>query len=121
MAKRNVNKAVKKAAKKYPKAFIAVLAVLLVIAIAVLAVMYVKKIGPFKPAEPPVATGTKAEIVNADLSVHFLELGNKYTGDCTLIKVGNTEVLIDAGSRKNSAATISAYIDEYCTDRKSVV
>ena len=42
MAKRNVNKAVKKAAKKYPKAFIAVLAVLLVIAIAVLAVMYVK-------------------------------------------------------------------------------
>ncbi len=116
MAKRNVNKAVKKAAKKYPKAFIAVLAVLLVIAIAVLAVMYVKKIGPFKPAEPPVATGTKAEIVNADLSVHFLELGNKYTGDCTLIKVGNTEVLIDAGSRKNSAATISAYIDEYCTD-----
>lgn len=116
MAKRNVNKAVKKAAKKYPKAFIAVLAVILVIAIAVLAVMYVKKIGPFKPAEPPVATGTKAEIVNADLSVHFLELGNKYTGDCTLIKVGNTEVLIDAGSRKNSAATISAYIDEYCTD-----
>ena len=116
MAKRNVNKAVKKAAKKYPKAFIAVLAVLLVIAIVVLAVMYVKKIGPFKPAEPPVATGTKAEIVNADLSVHFLELGNKYTGDCTLIKVGNTEVLIDAGSRKNSAATISAYIDEYCTD-----
>lgn len=116
MAKRNVNKAVKKAAKKYPKAFIAVLAVLLVIAIAVLAVMYVKKIGPFKLAEPPVATGTKAEIVNADLSVHFLELGNKYTGDCTLIKVGNSEVLIDAGSRKNSAATISAYIDEYCTD-----
>ena len=116
MAKRNVNKAVKKVAKKYPKAFIAVLAVLLVIAIVVLAVMYVKKIGPFKPAEPPVATGTKAEIVNADLSVHFLELGNKYTGDCTLIKVGNTEVLIDAGSRKNSAATISAYIDEYCTD-----
>ena len=116
MAKRNVNKAVKKAAKKYPKAFIAVLAVLLVIAIAVLAVMYVKKIGPFKLAEPPVAAGTKAEIVNADLSVHFLELGNKYTGDCTLIKVGNTEVLIDAGSRKNSAATISAYIDEYCTD-----
>ena len=25
-------------------------------------------------------------------------------------------MLIDAGSRKNSAATISAYIDEYCTD-----
>lgn len=56
------------------------------------------------------------DIVTEDLSIHFLELGNKYTGDCTLIKVGDTEVLIDAGSRKGSAPTISAYIDEYCTD-----
>ena len=30
-------------------------------------------------------------IVNDEMSVHFLELGNKYTGDCTLIKVGDTE------------------------------
>ncbi len=50
------------------------------------------------------------------LSVHFLELGNKYTGDCTLIKCGNTEVLIDAGSRKDSAATVKAYVDQYCED-----
>ena len=55
-------------------------------------------------------------IVTDEMSVHFLELGNKYTGDCTLIKVGDTEVLIDAGSRKNSAATISDYLDDYCTD-----
>ncbi|MBQ7948548.1 MAG: MBL fold metallo-hydrolase [Clostridia bacterium] len=60
--------------------------------------------------------GKVEEIVSGDLSIHFLELGNKYTGDCTLIKVGNTEVLIDAGSRKGSAPTVSAYIDEYCTD-----
>ncbi len=49
-------------------------------------------------------------------SIHFLELGNDYTGDCTLIKVGDTEVLIDAGSRKGSAATIVPYIRQYCTD-----
>lgn len=55
-------------------------------------------------------------IVNDELSIHFLELGNQYTGDCTLIKVGDTEVLIDAGSRKGSAATIVPYIREYCTD-----
>ncbi len=55
-------------------------------------------------------------IATDEMSVHFLELGNKYTGDCTLIKVGDTEVLIDAGSRKNSASTISSYLDEYCTD-----
>ena len=52
----------------------------------------------------------------AELSVHFLELGNKYTGDCTLIKCGDTEVLIDAGSRQNSASAIRAYIDQYCED-----
>ena len=53
---------------------------------------------------------------SADLQIHFLELGNKNSGDCTLIKTGNTEVLIDAGSRKGSAATIVPYIEQYCTD-----
>ncbi len=56
------------------------------------------------------------DIVTDELEIHFLELGNKYTGDCTLIKVGDTEVLIDAGSRKNSAPTIKNYINKYCTD-----
>lgn len=51
-----------------------------------------------------------------DLQIHFLELGNKYTGDCTLIKTGDVEVLIDAGSRKGSSATIVPYIQSYCTD-----
>ncbi|MDE6373271.1 MAG: MBL fold metallo-hydrolase, partial [Clostridia bacterium] len=64
----------------------------------------------------PVPEGNLASITTADFSIHFLELGNKYAGDCTLIKCGDTEVLIDAGSRSNSAATISAYIDQYCTD-----
>ncbi len=56
------------------------------------------------------------DIEDETLSIHFLELGNKYTGDCTLIDIGDTEVLIDAGSRKNSAATIDTYISEYCED-----
>ena len=56
------------------------------------------------------------DIVSGELSVHFLELGNKYTGDCTLIKVGDVEVLIDAGSRKDSAGTIVPYVQNYCTD-----
>lgn len=55
---------------------------------------------------------------NEELSIHFLELGNKYTGDCTLIKIGDTEVLIDAGSRNGSAATIVPYVQQYCTDGK---
>ncbi|MBQ8657756.1 MAG: MBL fold metallo-hydrolase [Clostridia bacterium] len=56
------------------------------------------------------------DIQTENLSIHFLEVGNKYTGDCTLIKVGDTEVLIDAGSRQGSAATIVPYIQNYCTD-----
>ena len=63
-----------------------------------------------------IVGGTKEDIVGAKFSIHFLELGNQYTGDCTLIKCGNTEVLIDAGSRQNSAATIKQYVDKYCTD-----
>ena len=55
-------------------------------------------------------------IISDALSIHFLEVGNKYTGDCTLIKVGDTEVLIDAGSRKGSASAIVSYVSEYCTD-----
>lgn len=74
------------------------------------------KIGPFKPRGGEVLTGSETEIYNADLSIHFLELGNKYTGDCTLIKCGDTEVLIDAGSRGDSAVTIKNYLDKYCTD-----
>ncbi len=56
------------------------------------------------------------DVVTGDLSIHFLELGNKYTGDCTLIQVGDTEVLIDAGSKKGSAETLVPYIQTYCTD-----
>jgi len=55
-----------------------------------------------------------ADVVKSnDLSIHFLELGNKYTGDCTLIKAGTTEVLIDAGSKASSIPYIKEYLDRY--------
>ena len=54
--------------------------------------------------------------VNNNLSIHFLELGNKYTGDSVFIKAGDTDILIDAGSREDSAETIHNYIKDYCTD-----
>jgi len=60
--------------------------------------------------------GTLEDVAESTFSIHFLELGNKYAGDSTLIKYGNTEVLIDAGSRNSSAATIKEYVDKYCTD-----
>lgn len=51
-----------------------------------------------------------------DMSINFLELGNEYTGDSTFIKAGEVDILIDAGSRNNSAAAISSFIDTYCED-----
>lgn len=65
-----------------------------------------------------VATGAvDADVVKSnDLSIHFIELGNKYTGDCTLIKVGDTEMLIDAGSKESSIPAIKQYLDVYVTD-----
>jgi len=56
-------------------------------------------------------------VKSQDLSIHFLELGNVYTGDCTLIKVGNTEVLIDAGSKASSISTITNYLNQYIEDQ----
>lgn len=53
---------------------------------------------------------------NGSLQVHFLELGSWYTGDCTYIKAGDTDILIDAGSKVASIPTIKAYLDMYVTD-----
>jgi len=55
-------------------------------------------------------------VKSQELSIHFLELGNKVDGDCTLVKAGNTEVLIDAGSDERSITTIKNYIDQYIED-----
>ncbi|MDE7306110.1 MAG: MBL fold metallo-hydrolase, partial [Clostridia bacterium] len=57
-------------------------------------------------------------VSNSELSINFLELGNANAGDSTLIKCGDTEVLIDAGSKRNSTETVKNYIDQYCTDGK---
>ena len=50
------------------------------------------------------------------IDINFLELGNDKTGDCTFIKAGDTDILIDAGSRQSSAATIAAFVDTMCDD-----
>lgn len=53
---------------------------------------------------------------SGNLVFHFLELGNSYNGDCTYIKAGDVDILIDAGSRTNSIPTITAYINQFVTD-----
>ena len=128
MARKNrYNRAAKRVAKvaeKHPQIVVAILVLILVAIIIAAAVWYVKpEIFSFLNADTngqnsAPLTGAENEIASGDLSIHFLELGNKYTGDSTLIKCGNTEVLIDAGSRASSATTIKSYVDRYCTDGK---
>ena len=55
-------------------------------------------------------------VVEGELEIHFLELGNKYTGDCTYIKAGDKDILIDAGSKASSIETINSYLSRYVTD-----
>ncbi|MBP3432032.1 MAG: MBL fold metallo-hydrolase [Clostridia bacterium] len=52
----------------------------------------------------------------ANLAIHFLELGNKYTGDCTYIKTPEADILIDCGSRASSIPVVTEYLNKYVTD-----
>lgn len=60
--------------------------------------------------------GVDISTFGADISIHFLELGNKYTGDCTFIQTKDADILIDCGSKSNSISTISSYLNQYVTD-----
>lgn len=53
---------------------------------------------------------------DAAVSFHFLELGNKYTGDCTYIKTDTCDILIDCGSKSNSVPVVKSYLDRFITD-----
>lgn len=60
--------------------------------------------------------GVDISTFGADISIHFLELGNKYTGDCTFIQTKDADILIDCGSKSNSISTVSNYLNQYVTD-----
>ena len=51
-----------------------------------------------------------------EISFHFMMLGNEEAGDCTYIKAGDNDILIDAGSNYDSVDEIKSYIDNYVTD-----
>ena len=109
----------KKSKKKKYKKIRKTLYILVLVAILCFAFYYFDVLGYLTDKQDRSSSqesSSQEDIVTDELSVHFLELGNAYTGDCTLIKVGSTEVLIDAGSRKGSAGTLVPYIKNYCTD-----
>ncbi len=65
---------------------------------------------------PAADSNVDLEKYNSEFSVHFLELGNKYTGDCTYIKTDTVDILIDCGSKTSSLPTITNYLSKYVTD-----
>ncbi len=111
-------KAYKAAVKKHGKAKVLLfLVLLLLIGGGVTYFLYAK--GYISFGEP---NHTQTNAVNGvtydDFQIHFMELGNKYNGDSTYIKAGDTDILIDAGSRKDSASHHKEYLDQYVTDGK---
>lgn len=125
-AAKKAARAAEKAAKKNPKVFLAIVAVLLVIAIVAGVCWYFLIYKKNKDdggnggngGNGVAGVGKLEDISSADLSIHFLELGVSNAGDCVLIKVGNTEVLIDAGAKSTTAPTKAMldYVASYCTD-----
>ena len=102
-------KEVKKLAKKNPKVFIIILLVVLV-AIGIGLAVYFIFLRKDKNTQPQTAS--------EGITINFLELGNYNTGDCTYIKAGDVDILIDAGSKNESVETTIPYINQYCTDGK---
>ncbi len=120
MAKKNHNKAVKKL-KKAPLGVVIALGVILIITIGVCFYLYKTEnpafmslyyqiTGQEEPSEPIEAKG--------ELSFHFIMLGNENAGDSIYVKAGDNDILIDAGSKKDSVDDIKNYVDQYVTDNK---
>ena len=76
---------------------------------------FVTSCGDNEPFEPQ-RSNWPVTLQAGDLSFHFLELGNKFTGDCVYINYDNMDIIIDAGSKQTSATTIIAYIDQFIRD-----
>lgn len=56
---------------------------------------------------------------NGTMDIYFLNLGNRTSGDCTYIKAGDYDILIDAGSTVTTARdVIIPFLDEKVTDGK---
>ena len=98
-------KQIKKIAKKNPKVFI--IAVIVAIVVAGIGFGIYKFVQSRKP-----------KIESGEVQINFLELGNDKIGDSTFIKVGDIDILIDAGSTIDSVDAIESFINTQVTDNK---
>ena len=110
--------------RKVSRFLYTVIAILLVLAILAGLYWYLflrdpaaPPVGDENPPSEDVGGGNPPPVLQTgELAIHFLELGNKYAGDCIYIQIGDVDILIDGGSKEASADTIEAYVNNYCTD-----
>ena len=57
-------------------------------------------------------------VIYDDFQIHFMTLGNDKAGDSIYIKAGETDIIIDAGSRQQSTITTKKYMNQYINDNK---
>ena len=116
-----VGKAGAKLAKKNPVLFIVLVILIIFVAVGVggyFGYQYFFAQPQEQQQRSSNNSSSRIPINSQAMDINFLELGNKYTGDSTFIKAGDIDILIDAGSRQNSATTIANFIDQYCSDGK---
>ena len=118
MASKKMKRHVKKFARKNPTAFVVILLILIFIAAGLFVIDYynIYDLGFVDSEIKDDENDDDDIIVSRELTVAFLETGNTYTGDAIYVKAGETDLLIDAGSRKSSSVTIKNFINQYVKD-----
>lgn len=108
---RNVKKAAQELSKTSGGRVVLVIAIILILAVVAFGVywFYFRKGQDAEQKSYP-------DVSDQDISIHFLELGNAYAGDCTYIKTESCDILIDCGSRESSVTTVVDYLNHYVTD-----
>ncbi len=124
--KRVARKAGRELMKEKNKGFLVFLIIVVMIAVVAAAIvgyiLYQKGFFNFTPTPQPTPSADAPYVehlsghADGEIDIHFLELGNKYTGDCTYIQVGNVDILIDAGSRTSSIPVISEFLNQHMKD-----
>ncbi len=107
----------KKVAKNNPTLFIVIAIIVILLLVGAGVYIYLNKDKLFNKENKNESVEID-KVLYEDFQIHFLELGNNNSGDSVYVKAGDNDILIDAGSRGNSAATINNYVKQYCTDGK---
>ena len=116
-SKKRVNKKIAKAVIKHSPTWLIIVLVIIIVLAGVGFFLY--KQGVFDNfLKKNNNADNNSTIVDGELLIEFLELGNQYTGDSIYIKAGNNDILIDAGSRNSSSDAISSEVNKYCKDGK---